>query len=49
MLSFTYKFDTRKNRSAENYGTNDRSSWQRGPHGGGPAGPPPGGGPGGRR
>ena len=34
MVSFTYKFDTRKGRSAENYGTNDRGGM--GPRPGGP-------------
>ena len=33
MVSFTYKFDTRKGRNADNYGTEDRPA---GPMGGGP-------------
>ena len=36
MVSFTYKFDTRKGRSAENYGTADRGGMGRGPRPGGP-------------
>lgn len=44
MVSLTYKFDTRKGRSAENYGSEDRGSAY-----GGMGGGPRGGGPGGRR
>lgn len=36
MVSFTYKFDTRKGRSAENYGTADRGGMGMGPRPGGP-------------
>ncbi len=51
LVSFTYKFDTRKGRSADNYGASDRPSMfggrggQGGHPGGAPMGPPPGGGP----
>lgn len=48
MVSLTYKFDTRKGRSADNYGTNDRwgafggrGGMGGGPRGGGPGGPGP--------
>ncbi|MDE6499622.1 MAG: TonB-dependent receptor [Rikenella sp.] len=49
MVSFTYKFDTRKGRSADNYGTDDQRSifggrGDRRSGGGAPMGPPPGGG-----
>ncbi len=44
MLSFTYKFDTRKGRSAKNYGTSEET---RPPGPGGPMMMRPGGGPGG--
>lgn len=47
MVSLTYKFDTRKGRSADNYGSEDRGGAYGG-HGGGPRGGAPGG-PGGRR
>lgn len=49
MVSFTYKFDTRKGRSADNYGTEGQQNifGGRGDRrsSGGPGGPPPGGGP----
>lgn len=47
MVSFTYKFDTRKGRNAENYGTEDRGGRQGfGGPGGRPSGGRPAGGPG---